>query len=61
MLEAESALAILREDGSAVAFPEAVEQMREDMEQIVGATRPRQTSAISPRASKKTSSRRWRR
>ncbi|MES1213244.1 MAG: hypothetical protein ABUL64_01535 [Singulisphaera sp.] len=36
VLEAESALAILREDGSAVAFPEAVEQMREDMELIVG-------------------------
>ncbi|HVU86938.1 MAG TPA: hypothetical protein VHD36_06435 [Pirellulales bacterium] len=36
VLEAEGALAILREDGSAVAFPEAVEQMREDMELIVG-------------------------
>ncbi|HEY4310461.1 MAG TPA: hypothetical protein VGN12_13495 [Pirellulales bacterium] len=35
VLEAESALAILHEEGSAVAFPEAVEQMREDMEQIV--------------------------
>jgi len=35
VLEAESALAVLREEGSAVAFPEAVEQMREDMDQIV--------------------------
>ena len=32
VLEAEGALAVLREEGSAVAFPEAVEQMREDME-----------------------------
>ncbi len=35
MLEADSALALLREEGSAVAFPEAVEQMREDMDQVV--------------------------
>ncbi|HEY1603253.1 MAG TPA: hypothetical protein VGG64_26855 [Pirellulales bacterium] len=35
VLEAESALTVLREEGSAVAFPEAVEQMREDMDQIV--------------------------
>ena len=35
VLEAEGTLAVLHEEGSAVAFPEAVEQMREDMEQIV--------------------------
>jgi hypothetical protein len=35
VIEAENALAILREEGSAVAFPEAVEQMREDMELVV--------------------------
>ncbi len=35
VIEAESALAVLREEGSAVAFPEAVEQMRDDMELIV--------------------------
>jgi hypothetical protein len=34
-LEAEQALAVLREEGSAVAFPEAVEQMHEDMLQVV--------------------------
>lgn len=33
--EADNALALLREEGSAVAFPEAVMQMREDMEQVV--------------------------
>ena len=35
VIEADSALTILQEEGSAVAFPEAVEQMREDMEQVV--------------------------
>lgn len=34
VLEADKALELLREDGSAVAFPEAVMQMREDMQQI---------------------------
>jgi len=35
VLEASEALALLREDGTAAAFPEAVEQMRGDMEQVV--------------------------
>ncbi len=35
VLEADKALTLMREDGTAVAFPEAVEQMREDMEQVV--------------------------
>lgn len=35
VLEVDRALALMREDGTAVAFPEAVEQMREDMEQVV--------------------------
>jgi hypothetical protein len=34
--EADRALNLLREEGSAVAFPEAVGAMREDMEQTVG-------------------------
>jgi hypothetical protein len=33
--EADKALAVLREEGSAVAFPEAVAEMCEDMEQVV--------------------------
>src|SRR5262249_22821244 len=32
--EADKALNLLREEGSSIAFPETVEQMREDMEQI---------------------------
>jgi hypothetical protein len=32
--EADRAMALLAEDGSAVAFPEAVEEMREDMRQV---------------------------
>jgi hypothetical protein len=35
VVEVEKALGVLREEGSAVAFPEAVEQMRDDMEQVV--------------------------
>ncbi len=35
LVEADKALLLLREDGTAVAFPEAVEQMREDMQQVV--------------------------
>ena len=35
-LDAEKALALLREEGTAVAFPEAVEQMRDDMRLVVG-------------------------
>jgi hypothetical protein len=35
VLEADKALALLREEGSAAAFPEAVSQMRTDMQQIV--------------------------
>jgi hypothetical protein len=33
--EADKALLLLREEGSSVAFPEAVEQMRDDMQQVV--------------------------
>ncbi|MCC7476246.1 MAG: hypothetical protein IT425_12690 [Pirellulales bacterium] len=33
--EVDKALALLREEGSSVAFPEAVEQMRDDMRQVV--------------------------
>jgi hypothetical protein len=33
--EADRAMAVLAEDGTAVAFPEAVEEMREDMEKVV--------------------------
>ena len=33
--EADRAMALLAEDGTAVAFPEAVQEMREDMEQVV--------------------------
>ncbi len=33
-VEADKALLLLREEGSSVAFPETVEQMREDMEQV---------------------------
>ncbi len=36
LAEADKALAILREDGSASAFPEAVEQLRSDIEAVVG-------------------------
>ena len=35
VVEVDKALKLLKEDGTAVAFPEAVEQMREDMEQVV--------------------------
>ena len=35
VIEVDGALAVLHEEGSAVAFPEAVTQMREDMEQVV--------------------------
>jgi len=35
VVEVDKALLLLREDGSAVAFPEAIEQMREDMVQVV--------------------------
>lgn len=35
MAEADKALVVLREEGSAVAFPEAVEGMRDDMHQVV--------------------------
>jgi hypothetical protein len=34
VLEADRALTVLREDGSAVAFPEAVNQMRDDMDNV---------------------------
>jgi len=35
VLEADRALALLRDDGTAVAFPEAVEDVRQDMRQVV--------------------------
>jgi hypothetical protein len=35
VLETDKALTLLREDGTAVAFPEAIEQVRGDMEQVV--------------------------
>ena len=35
VLEADKALALLRDDASAVAFPEAVHQLRADMQQVV--------------------------
>ena len=35
VVEIDKALLVLREDGSAVAIPEAAEQMREDMQQVV--------------------------
>ncbi len=34
VVEADKCLALLREEGSSVAFPESVEQMRDDMEQV---------------------------
>ena len=34
--EADKALALLREEASSVAFPEVVQQMRDDMQQVVG-------------------------
>jgi hypothetical protein len=36
VVEADKATLLLHDDGSAVAFPEAVRQMRQDMQQIVG-------------------------
>ena len=35
VVEVDKAALLLREDGGAVAFPEAVEQMRDDMQQVV--------------------------
>ena len=35
VVEVDKALLLLREDGTAVAFPEAIEQMRDDMRQVV--------------------------
>ncbi|OHB85733.1 MAG: hypothetical protein A2V98_18275 [Planctomycetes bacterium RBG_16_64_12] len=35
VLEADKALALMRDDGTAVAFPEALEQVRQDMRQVV--------------------------
>ncbi len=35
VVEVDKAALLLREDGSAVAFPEAVEQLRDDMQQVV--------------------------
>jgi len=36
VVEAEKALALLKDEGSSIAFPEAVEQMRDDMRTVVG-------------------------
>jgi hypothetical protein len=35
VVEVDKAALLLREDGSAVAFPEAIEQMRDDMQQVI--------------------------
>jgi hypothetical protein len=35
VIEADKSLTLLQEEGSSVAFPESVEQMRDDMEQVV--------------------------
>ena len=42
VVEIDKALLLLRDDGSAVAFPEAAEQMRDDMQQVVAAPGPGQ-------------------
>lgn len=36
VIDAQKALALLKDEGSSVAFPEAVEQMRDDMRTVVG-------------------------
>ena len=38
---------LLREDGTSVAFPEAVEQARDDMQQIAERLRPRKVDMIT--------------
>ncbi len=45
--EADKALAVLREEGSAVAFPEAVTEMREDMEQVVARLAQAKTGEVT--------------
>ena len=39
MLEADRAILLLREEGSSVAFPEVVQQMRGDMVRVADLTR----------------------
>ena len=57
--EADKALAVLREEGSAVAFPEAVTEMRDDMEQIVARLAEAKVGEVTQGHRNKTSSRRW--
>ncbi len=45
--EAEKALTLLREEGSSVAFPEAVDQMREDMNQVAARLAQSKTGRIT--------------
>ncbi|MGC3966518.1 MAG: hypothetical protein QM775_03865 [Pirellulales bacterium] len=40
LVEADKALNLLKEEGSAVAFPRTIEQMRDDIAQIVNSWRP---------------------
>jgi hypothetical protein len=45
--EADKAMALLREEGSSVAFPEAVQQLRDDMQQVVERLRQTKVDAIT--------------
>jgi hypothetical protein len=47
--EADRALAILRDDGASVAFPEAIAQMRDDIEQVVDRLGNADVSTITQR------------
>jgi hypothetical protein len=47
LAESDKALLLLREEGSSVAFPEAVEQMREDMEQVTERLREAKVDALT--------------
>ena len=47
VVEADRALSVLREEGSAVAMPEAVGDMRDDMDQIVGRLAQDKTGEIT--------------
>ena len=60
VVEADKALLLLREDGTAAAFPEAVDQMRDDMQQVVERLAQAKVGR-SLRASRRTSSPPWRR
>ncbi len=47
LAEADNALALLREDGTAVAIPEAVDQIRRDLQQIIDQLTDFKTGAIT--------------